>query len=120
MGWASFTAFIVAAVQNPVDRTLQPIENSPPGIQTMPCGALLGTGNLLGNVGAKAAPSLVGARSSAKRAVESHGPIKTNNGNVSNRMPAVLWAFIKRVGGKSRECNLGAQFSTGYRDLPLI
>jgi hypothetical protein len=95
MGWASFTAFMVAAVQKPVDGSLQPIENSPPGIQTIPFGALLGTGPLLGIVGAKADPVIPGAPSSAEIAGESHAMLKTTSVNVPNKKGAVMWAFVK-------------------------
>ena len=95
MGCVSFTAFIVAMVQKPVDGTLQPIENSPPGIQTMPFGPLFGTGILLGIVAAKADPAMVGAVSSAETAGESHAVLKTNKVNVPNKTGAVLWVFIK-------------------------
>jgi hypothetical protein len=95
MGWASFTAFMVAAVQKSVDGSLQPIENSPPGIQTMPFGALLGTGRLLGTVGAKVDPPMVGAPSSAELAGESHAMLKTTSVNVPNKKGAVMWAFVK-------------------------
>jgi len=95
MGWASFTAFMVAAVQKPVDGSLQPIENSPPGIQTMPFGALLDTGSLLGTVGAKAEPPMAGAPSSAERAGENHAMLKTNSVNVPNEKGPVMWVLVK-------------------------
>src|SRR5271165_6678340 len=72
MGCASFTAFIVAMVQTPSDGALQPIENSPPGIHTMPSGAFLGAGVCLGIVGTKSVPPMVGAPSSAGPAGDSH------------------------------------------------
>ena len=56
MGWESFTAFIVAMVQTPCDGALHPMENSPPGIHTMPSGAFAGAGVLLGTVGVKSWP----------------------------------------------------------------
>jgi hypothetical protein len=84
-------------VQKPVDGTLQPIENSPPGIQTMPFGALFGTGISLGIVGAKVDPPVVDAPSSAAAAGESDDLLKTNNMNVPNKTGAVLWTFIKGI-----------------------
>src|SRR5260370_34340484 len=101
MGWASFTAFIVAAVQYPVDGSLQPIENSPPGIQTIPLGALLGTGSLLGTVGANADPPIAGAPSSAEMAGESHTTLTTTSVNVPNKEGAVMWAFVKGFASES-------------------
>jgi hypothetical protein len=56
MGCASFTAFIVAIVQTPSDGSVQPIENSPPEIHTIPSNAFVGGGVLLGTVGAKVEP----------------------------------------------------------------
>jgi hypothetical protein len=53
MGCESRTEFIVAMVQAPSDGARQPIENSPPGIHTMPDGAFVGEGVGLGIVGAK-------------------------------------------------------------------
>jgi hypothetical protein len=95
MGWASFTAFMVAAVQNPADGSLQPIENSPPGIQTMPLGVLLGGGSWLGTVGAKADPPMAGALSSAEKAGERYATLKTTSVNIPNRKGVVMWAFVK-------------------------
>jgi hypothetical protein len=86
---------MVAAVQNSVDGSLHPIENSPPGIQTMPLGALLGTGSLLGTVGAKAEPPMAGAPSSAETAGESQAMLKTNSVNVPNEEGPVMWVFVK-------------------------
>jgi hypothetical protein len=77
---------MVAALQKPVDGSLQPIENSPPGIQTMSLGALLDTGSLLGTVGAKADPPMAGER---------HAMLKTNSVTVPNKKGAVVWAFFK-------------------------
>jgi hypothetical protein len=64
----------------------------------MPLGALLGMGSLLGTVAAKVDPPLAGAPSSAETAGESQAQLKTINVNVPNRMAAVLWAFIERIG----------------------
>ena len=121
MGCASFTAFIVAMVQKPVDGSLQPIENSPPGIHTMPSGALLGRGSWLGTVGAKADPPFARARSSAEAAGESHATLKTTSVNVPNKKGTVKCAFVKvmivkarRVGGKSSEPSLVLQLPPGY------
>ena len=82
-------------VQKPVDGSLQPIENSPPGIQTMPFGALLGTGSLLGTVGAKAEPPMAGPPSSAEMAGENHATLKTNSANVPNEKGPVMWVLVK-------------------------
>jgi len=84
-------------VQTPSDGTLQPIENSPPGIHTMPSGAFVGGGVLLGIVGAKADPPMVGAPSSEETAGESLAVLKTNNVSVPNKTGAVLWVFIKGI-----------------------
>ena len=62
MGCESLTEFIVAAEQTPPDGARQPIENSPPGIHTIPAGAFLGAGVGFGIVGAKgetAAPAAI-------------------------------------------------------------
>src|ERR1700746_2456595 len=65
MGCASFTEFIVAMVQTPSDGTWQPMENSPPGIHTIPFGALGGGGVWLGTVGAKCELLVTGITSPA-------------------------------------------------------
>src|SRR5580700_4759011 len=119
MGWASFTAFMVAVVQKPVDGSLQPIENSPPGIQTMPSGPLLGMGSLLGTVGPKADPPIAGTPSSAELAGASHATLKTTSVNVPNKQGVVMWVFIKRVRSKSSERSVGVRFSPGYWTLVL-
>jgi len=69
MGCVSSTDCIVAIVQKPDDGVMQPMENSPPGIHTMPSGAFVGAGVLLGIVGAKG-EAVVVATSSAATAVE--------------------------------------------------
>jgi hypothetical protein len=61
----------------------------------MPLGALLGTGSLLGTVGAKSDPPMAGAPSSAEMAGESHVTLKTNSVNVPNKKGSVMWAFVK-------------------------
>jgi hypothetical protein len=117
MGWASFTAFMVAAVQKPADGSLQPIENSPPGIQTMPLGALLGTGSLLGTVGAKADPPMAGAPSSAEMAGESHATLKTTSVNVPNKKAAGRRAFVK---GSDSEAANRTSLTTGAAPMAKI
>src|ERR1700743_1309296 len=98
MGWASFTAFIVAAVQEPVDGTLQPIENSPPGIQAMPVGALLGTGVLLGIVAAKSDPSMANSPSAAETAGESQIVLNPNNVSIPNETDCMIRSGLKLPG----------------------
>src|SRR3974390_788610 len=60
MGCVSLTAVSVALVQNSSDASWQPMENSPPGIHTMPSGAGPGAAALFGTVGAKAAEAGAG------------------------------------------------------------
>jgi hypothetical protein len=76
---------------------LQPIENSPPGIQTMPSGVSIGAGILLGIVGANADPPMVDSPSSAETAAERDALLKTNNMTVPNNTGAVRWNFIKGI-----------------------
>jgi hypothetical protein len=94
---------MVAEVQKPVDGSLQPIENSPPGIQTMPLGALSGTGSLLGTVGAKAEPPMAGGPSSAETAGESHAMLRTSSVNVPNEKGPVMWVFVKDFNSEAAE-----------------
>jgi hypothetical protein len=91
MGCASFTAFIVAMVQTPSDGTLQPIENSPPGIHTIPSGPFVGGGVLLGTVGAKVEAFVTGTTSSAATAGEDQPAFMAN----AARRQRLIWlAFI--------------------------
>src|SRR5450432_3298138 len=70
MGCVSLTDCIVAMVQKPDDGAMQPMENSPPGIHTMPSGALAGAGVMLGTVAANGEALVAGATASAATAVE--------------------------------------------------
>src|SRR5450631_443455 len=65
MGCESVTDCIVATVQMPSFGVWQPIENSPPGIHTMPGGAFVGAGAGLGMVGANGEALVAGATTSA-------------------------------------------------------
>src|ERR1019366_2112837 len=60
-------------VQTPSEGARPPIENSPPGIHTMPAGAVVGAGIGLGIVGAKAgAAGLAGSSCAAAGCVPAH------------------------------------------------
>lgn len=101
MGWASFTAFMVAAVQKPVDGSLQPIENSPPGIQAMPVGAFLGAGVLLGIVAAKSDPPMANLPSAAETAGESQIVLNPKNANIPNKIDCMIWSRLNfQVSGR--------------------
>ena len=63
-------ADFIAMVQTPSDRTLQPNENSPPGIHTIPSGAFVGGGARFGTVGAKVEAFVTGTTSPAATAGE--------------------------------------------------
>src|SRR3974390_1652904 len=97
MGFASFTAFMVARVQTSSDGASQPMENSPPGIHAMPLGAGPGGRVLFGIVGANADD---GAGSPARRTVAREAAAI-----ISNPMPAglpinfILLSFICEFAG---------------------
>ena len=112
MGWASFTAFMVAAVQKLVDGSLQPIENSPPGIQTMLLGALLGRGRWLGTVGAKADPPPPGAPSSAEIVGKRQTMLKRTRVKVPKKKGVVMWGFLKGFDSR-RKTTQPARRATG-------
>jgi len=63
----------------PSDGVVQPMENSPPGIHTMPAGAFVGAGAVLGTVGANGEVLAAGAVSIAARAVKMPPAHRTNN-----------------------------------------